>query len=82
MYKLSNLAVFKDGKLQGYLTEDESITYNVIKKKKMPKKERLSLVFTVIPFSHGLFTTLKKIPLKADYITKMELSLRQLQQLL
>ena len=33
MYKLSNLAVFKDGKLQGYLTEDESITYNVIKKK-------------------------------------------------
>ena len=33
MYKLSNLAVFKDGKLKDYLTEDESITYNVIKKK-------------------------------------------------
>jgi len=33
MYKLSNLAVFKDSKLLGYLTEDESITYNVIKEK-------------------------------------------------
>jgi len=33
MYKLSNLAVFKDSKLLGYLTEDESITYNVIKNK-------------------------------------------------
>ena len=33
MYKLSNLAVFKNSKLQGYLTEDESITYNVIKEK-------------------------------------------------
>ena len=33
MYKLSDLAVFKDSKLLGYLTEDESITYNVIKEK-------------------------------------------------
>ena len=33
MYKLSNLAVFKDEKLLGYLTEDESITYNVLKNK-------------------------------------------------
>lgn len=33
MYKLSNLAVFKDSKLLGYLTEDESITYNVLKNK-------------------------------------------------
>ena len=33
MYKLSNLAVFKDEKLIGYLTEDESITYNVLKNK-------------------------------------------------
>ena len=33
MYKLSNLAVFKDEKLLGYLTEDESITYNILKNK-------------------------------------------------
>lgn len=33
MYKLGNLSVFKDNKLLGYLTQDESITYNVIKNK-------------------------------------------------
>lgn len=33
LYKLGNLAIFKDNKLQGYLTKDESITYNVIKNK-------------------------------------------------
>lgn len=32
-YKLDTLAVFKDSKLQGYLTEEESITYNIIKNK-------------------------------------------------
>jgi len=30
MYKLDGLAVFKDNKLQGYLTNEESITYNII----------------------------------------------------
>jgi len=33
LYKLGNLAIFKDNKLEGYLTEDESTTYNVIKNK-------------------------------------------------
>ena len=33
LYKLDNLAIFKNNKLKGYLTEDESITYNVIKNK-------------------------------------------------
>lgn len=33
MYKLGNLAIFKDNQLLGYLTQDESITYNVIKNK-------------------------------------------------
>ena len=33
LYKLGNLAIFKDNKLQGYLTEDESTTYNIIKNK-------------------------------------------------
>ena len=33
LYKLGNLAIFKDNKLQGYLTEDESISYNIIKNK-------------------------------------------------
>jgi len=33
LYKLENLAIFKNNKLQGYLTKDESITYNVIKNK-------------------------------------------------
>lgn len=30
-YKLNTLAIFKNNKLQSYLTEDESITYNLIK---------------------------------------------------
>jgi len=30
MYKLSGLGVFKENKLQGYLTEEESITYNIL----------------------------------------------------
>ena len=33
MYKLSTLAIFKDNKLKGYLSKDESITYNLIKNK-------------------------------------------------
>lgn len=33
LYKLGNLAIFKNNKLQGYLTEDESITYNILKNK-------------------------------------------------
>jgi len=33
LYKLGNLAVFKDDKLLGYLSEDESISYNIIKNK-------------------------------------------------
>lgn len=33
LYKLGNLAVFKNNKLLGYLSEDESITYNIIKNK-------------------------------------------------
>ncbi len=31
LYELSGLAIFKDNKLKGYLTNDESITYNLIK---------------------------------------------------
>ena len=33
MYKLGPLAVFKDNKIKGYLTNEESITYNLIKNK-------------------------------------------------
>lgn len=33
LYELDNLAVFKDDKLEGYLTKKESIVYNVIKNK-------------------------------------------------
>ena len=33
IYKLGTLAIFKNQKLQGYLTEDESISYNIIKNK-------------------------------------------------
>ena len=33
LYKLGNLAIFKNNKLQGYLTDDESITYNILKNK-------------------------------------------------
>ena len=31
MYELSGLAIFKDNKLKGYLTNEQSITYNIIK---------------------------------------------------
>lgn len=30
LYKLDSLAIFKDNKLQGYMTKDESITYNIL----------------------------------------------------
>ena len=33
LYELDTLAIFKDNKLQGYLTKQESIVYNVIKNK-------------------------------------------------
>ena len=33
LYKLDNLAIFKDNKLKGYLNRDESIAYNLIKNK-------------------------------------------------
>ena len=33
LYKLETLAIFKNNKLIGYLTEDESISYNIIKNK-------------------------------------------------
>lgn len=33
LYKLGNLAIFKNNQLKGYLTEDESIAYNIIKNK-------------------------------------------------
>ena len=33
LYKLGPLAVFKDNKLKGYLTNNESITYNIIENK-------------------------------------------------
>ena len=33
LYKLDNLAIFKENKLLGYLTKEESITYNVLKNK-------------------------------------------------
>lgn len=33
IYKLGPLAIFKDNKLKGYLTNEESITYNLIKNK-------------------------------------------------
>lgn len=33
LYKLENLSIFKDNKLEGYLSKTESITYNVIKNK-------------------------------------------------
>ena len=33
LYKLGNLGIFKDNKLKGYLSENESITYNILKNK-------------------------------------------------
>ena len=72
MYKLSNLAVFKDGKLQGYLNEDESITYNILQNKtpttlityECEKNKYITLEMTKI--KSDIKTKNKKINIKLD----------------
>lgn len=63
MYKLQSLAVFKENKLQGYLTEDESITYNLIKN---------NVKNTIITYEceKNKYTTLEIVTSEAKITTK------------
>ena len=63
MYKLSNLAIFKDSKLLGYLTEDESITYNVI-------KEKTPTTLVTYECEKNKYMTVEMTEIKPDISTK------------
>ena len=63
LYKLSNLAIFKDEKLLGYLTEDESITYNIIKNK-------VDTTLVTYECEKDKYMTVEVTDLKSDVSTK------------
>lgn len=63
LYKLSNLAIFKDNKLQGYLTEDESITYNIMKNK-------VQSILITYECEENKYMTIESTDIKADISTK------------
>lgn len=63
LYKLGNLAIFKDNKLLGYLTEDESITYNLIK-----NKAKSILITTEC--EKNKYMTVEATDIKSDISTK------------
>lgn len=63
MYKLSNLAVFKDSKLLGYLTQDESITYNILKNK-------ADTTLITYECEKGKYMTTEMTEIKSDISTK------------
>lgn len=63
LYKLGNLAIFKDNKLEGYLTEDESTTYNVIKNK-------AKSILTTYECEKNKYMTVEATDIKSDISTK------------
>lgn len=63
MYKLGNLAIFKDNKLLGYLTKEESITYNILK-----NKTKTTLV--TYECEKDKYMTIEMTSLKSDMTTK------------
>ena len=63
LYKLDNLAIFKDNKLLGYLTKDESITYNVIKNKAQS-------VLITYECKQNKYMTIEATEIKTDVSTK------------
>ena len=62
-YKLDTLAVFKDSKLQGYLTEEESITYNIIKSK-------IQSTLVTYECEKNKYITIEMTDIKSDINTK------------
>ena len=63
LYKLSNLAIFKDNKLSGYLTEDESITYNILKNK-------IQTTLITYECEKNKYITTEMTKIKSDITTK------------
>lgn len=63
LYKLGNLAVFKDNKLEGYLTEDESISYNIIKNK-------AKAILITNECEENKYMTVEATDIKSDISTK------------
>lgn len=63
LYKLGNLAIFKNNKLQGYLTKDESISYNIIKNKAQ------SILITY-ECEDNKYMTIEATDIKSDISTK------------
>ena len=63
LYKLGNLAIFKDNKLEGYLTEDESTTYNIIKNK-------AKSILITYECEKNKYMTVEATDIKSDISTK------------
>ena len=63
LYKLGNLSIFKDNKLLGHLTKDESITYNLIKNKAQ------SILITY-ECEDNKYMTVEATEIKSDISTK------------
>jgi spore germination protein KC len=63
IYQLGNLTVFKDNKLEGYLTEDQSISYNIIKN----KAEAILITYNC---DNNKYMSIEATDIKTDISTK------------
>jgi len=63
LYELSNLSIFKDNKLLGYLTRDESITYNLLKNK-------AASILITYECEKDKYMTVEATDIKSDISTK------------
>ena len=63
LYELENLAIFKDNKLKGYLTKDESITYNLIQNK-------VASILITKECEKDKYMTIEATEIKSDISTK------------
>lgn len=63
LYKLGNLAIFKGNKLKGYLTEDESTSYNIIKNK-------AKSILITYECEQDKYMTVEATDIKSDISTK------------
>lgn len=63
LYKLGNLAIFKNNQLKGYLTEDESIAYNIVKNK-------VQSILITNECEKNKYMTVEATEIKSDISTK------------
>ena len=63
LYELETLAIFKDNKLKGYLTKDESITYNLIQNK-------VDSILITTECEKDKYMTIEATEIKSDVSTK------------